>query len=187
MSIDWVTVEAALQDWVESGSGLADGQVIFAAQNGPRPAKPLITIRLELGPPVGLDGLVISDTDGAPAGQEITRTSRGLRNLTVDLQAFSDAARGTQSPMALLEAVASRLSLQTQRDALGAANLGLISIGSVSRVDGVVNSTTFEPRAILSVRFLVTSETAEELTYIETVEVTDEIAEPDNTFDVTIP
>lgn len=46
MTVAWnSTVESAIHAWVVAGSGLAASQVIWAGQNGPRPAAPMIEMR----------------------------------------------------------------------------------------------------------------------------------------------
>lgn len=182
--MSWSTIESAIHAWVVAGSGLAGERVVFSGQNHPRPAKPFVTIRLDLSGPIGVPWLAVSNTAGSPAGQEITRTSGSMKTLGVSMQAFSDSAAGAASPQAILGAVANAAGLASVRDALNTANVGVNSIGSVQRIDGVINSTRFEPRATMQVTCSVPAEVSETGTYIETVEVTNEIADPDETFTV---
>lgn len=52
---DWVAVQAGIQAWVVTGSGLATGQVIWSEQQGPRPVGTYVELRLDGITPVGQD------------------------------------------------------------------------------------------------------------------------------------
>lgn len=181
--MSWTAIETAVQNWVQTGSGLTDSQIRIAGQNRARAAGPCIVIKLTEGMQIGLDETIKTETPDTPEGAEITRTEHGLRILHVDLTAFAPLSAGN-GPHILLANTRNALSLQSVRDSLGAAKIGVLSSGSVNRIDGTINAVTFEPRATMQVRCLIPSEVSETATYIETIEITNEIDDPDTVFQV---
>src|SRR5690606_11491416 len=122
--IDWSTIECAVIAWVE-GAGVT---AILSGHGGPRPPRPFVSVRLELGGVEGLDSVEGSDADSPEPGAEIVKTHRGNRVLTISMQSFSADAAGSESAGAILSTVASRASLDTVRDALNAAGIGISAI-----------------------------------------------------------
>lgn len=56
-------------------------------------------------------------------------------------------------------------------DPLDTAEIGIGSFDDVQSIDGIVNSTILEPRALLSIQLFLAQEKTETGTYIETVEL----------------
>lgn len=114
----------------------------------------------------------LSDTaDTVRAGQEIAHRARGGRMISLQMQAFSDAAGGASMSVALLERVLASVVLPTPHAILRVANLGVSQVATIQSTDAVVNSTVFEPRAVVDVLVHCTSEITELGTFIETVEL----------------
>lgn len=262
MTIAWFTVQNALQAWVSASTGIPSSRVIWSQQNGPRPAAPYITLRLNNIRRIGQDWLqavdnplVVADqavvsvnttlntvtltahtlltgdgpfrfeTTGAwagitgvdwwiikvdadtvklaasfqdainlaafdlvsagtgthtlvdkantfRAGSEITYTSRGQRECIVTLQAYG----GTfAQPMTLLHDAIAGANLQTRRDAFKTAGIGMAGFGPVQSLDGVLGESIYEPRAIVECRFFLANEVSENTTFIQFVELEDEV------------
>ncbi len=116
---------------------------------------------------------IVDTADTVRQGSEITYTARGLRDCVLRLQAFAGidgTSVGSSSPAEMLAAVMAKAKLPVQAAALVAAKIGLVSFGELQMIDGVVGAS-FDPRAIMDVRFYTTSEVSESGTYIESVEV----------------
>lgn len=153
MSIAWTTVETALHAWIVASSGLAANHVIWAQQNGPRPDGAFITMRLSTLRRVGQDWLEAPDS--------VTWRARGMRQGTLSIQCFGGAAVGAAGATQILDYVVSRSVLPSSRDVLQAAGIGLAKLGTVQSLDGVINTTVFEPRATLEARFFLAQEVTE--------------------------
>lgn len=182
--IDWSTLESAIAAWVRAGSGLGIGQVIWAAQDGPRPATPYISIATVSIVRVGQDWADTHDAPSPAPGAEIEFRARGSRVVTLSLQCYATEPTGASMAMAILENVVASAVLPTHNDNLDAAGFGVSNFDPVSSISGVINSSNFEPRAATQVRGFVSHEITELGTYIETVELTDQIVTPPYVFTV---
>lgn len=172
MARDWGAVQDAIRAWVKTASGLADGAVIWSHQDGPRPSRPFMTVRLTAITATG-DDWVESLYDGdRPAGQEIEKRVTGTREITVSVQAYTGSSTGSSTATALLTKVQIALALPSIRAALNDAGIGVLSRGSVTDLSAVLEDK-FEGRAALEARFTTTDDISEYIGYIETVEVTE--------------
>lgn len=180
--IAWSTVQSAIRAWAVSGSGLPSGQVIWGQQSGPRPAQPWISLRVMSVRKIGQDTVTVADASSPSAGAEIEITATGQRDVTLEMQCFGLAGQGANAPVALLEGIAAAASLPVRRDALNTAGIGLLGIQPITSIDGLTSVAAFEPRGIMLVRLLLSSEVSEFATYIETVEIED--LTTGNTFEV---
>lgn len=162
----WTTIENAIYTWVSSTGVTA----AWTEPGAPRPAAPFVSMRLAGARGVGHDWLDVQDAIAPDPGAEIEHVVRGTRALTLSLQAFAAAGTGALGAVAMLEAVRTAARLPTGRDALNAAGVGVGSFDAVKAIDGVVNSLTFEPRAVCEVTLWVAAELVETSTYIEIVE-----------------
>jgi hypothetical protein len=169
--IPWTTIEDAFSAWIRAATGLPDARVVWAQQAMPRPAAPYITMRITSLRRIGQDWLQVFDNPAPTPGNEIIHSSLGQREGTITLQAFGPAATGASSPAALLQAAVAGANLQSRRDALNTAGIGLAGFGPVQSIDGTLGSSVFEPRAIVEARFFLAEETQETGTFIEFVEL----------------
>jgi hypothetical protein len=187
MPADWKAIEGAILAWVKAASGLGDEAVFFAHQTGGKP--PVVDgmfITISLGDALALgavDAVDHSYDDEAPAGEEITLTSRGDRELSISLQCFRGKLSGNESPRAVLSRVQAALALPSRRDALAAAGVSVFDAGSVRWVPELVE-TAFEARALLEVRCYFVESASEKTTFIEAVEVGDQTVTPEKTFTI---
>lgn len=177
-------IESAIVAWVRTGSGLAIGKVIWAAQNSPAPESPYIALRMRAIRPLGSDWLDVEDNPTPTPGAEVLLKLRGMRRVTLGITCYGATGTGGTGPLAIVTDVLAALGLPSVSAALVAASVGVSSIADVLAVDGVVNSTLLEPRATVDVQFYATSELVEACTYIEHVEIENEAADPDEFFTV---
>lgn len=166
------SIEAALHAWVVAGTGLPANQVHFAQQDAPQ-TRPMVTLRVMSVRTIGQDWINVEDNPDSDGddGEEILILARGTREAVISIQAFGADAVGSAAPRALLEKLAARSRFPSLRDALDAANIGLAPLGAVLSMDGVIGSSSFDPRATLEARIFITSEVSETATYIESVEL----------------
>lgn len=179
--IDWPTIETAIRSWVIAGSGLDPSKVFFAGQGSTRPLAPFITIQVVDVKPLGRDWTDTDDNPTPTPGNEIITTVRGERECTLQLQCFGTSggpgsqAFGASSCRALIERVFTACNLPSNAVALDDAGVGIGYFNTVQAMGAIINSTTWEPRAVGTMMFYLASEMSETGTYIETVEVTNEI------------
>lgn len=173
--IAWSTLEDALTAWVRAATSLDADHVSWAQQKMPTP--PGAYAKLRLGGVVALgQDWNQSVAAGSPApGAELTMFSRGVRQVTLTIQVFAGAPYGSTMPVALLESIRAAAGLPGQRAALVAAGVGLARFLPAMSIDGVVGSSTFEPRGVMDVLINLASEVSETATYIETADLTDQI------------
>lgn len=109
-------------------------------------------------------------------GAELTNYARGNRRVTLTATCFPprQCADATEAHAILLDCCAVT-GLPSRSDALEAAGIGLSDFGPVTALDGLLDSTRFEPRATMPVVFFTTSETSETGGIIETVNVTGDL------------
>lgn len=114
----------------------------------------------------GSGTITIASTDETERhGAEIRHYARQSFAGTLSVQLFGGAA--TDSPLRNLRGAA---ALPTVHAALVAAGVGLGTIGPIRALGNLINSTYFEPRSVVEVRFFTVEETSELGTYIETCE-----------------
>ncbi len=115
---------------------------------------------------------------------ELVTKVRGSRRIVLTIQVFAGAPHGAASPVALLEAVRTAAALPTRHEALRAAGVGVASFGPILSIDGVVGSSTFEPRGVLDVQINLASEVTEYSNFIETAAITNTLTGQTFTEDV---
>lgn len=182
---NWDDYEQAIRQWVIEASGLNTTKVIRAEQNGPRPATPFAEVRVGDAIAVGAADAVERYYDPfADPGEEVTLVVRGLRELEVTVRVFTDASVGAESARALLEKTRTALGLDTFRDILQDAGVTVFDRGVVQHLPGVLD-TRWEGRATLTVRAYVEDTVSETTGYIDSVQVTDQSVDPDDTYTLT--
>lgn len=169
MALDWSNFQKAIQDALVSASGLADGKVIWARQNGTRPAAPYLTLNLTPFTTIGIDGTRHTYNSGGAAGAEIILSHGGMREFGLTVVAFGDGL-GDGSAMNVIETLRGGLNKITVREALEAANVSFFDFGTVVDLTQVIDAG-FEGRATTTLRGYTTQEVTETLGYIQTVEV----------------
>lgn len=179
---DWTTIENALYTWVFNASSI---YVTWGAQNQPGNDGPYITMRVGTIATVGLSDSVELRANPSPSpGAEIQFVGRGQRRCILTLSCFAMTPIGANGAAAILDGVLGALSLDPVYTLLSAAGIGISSYKDITSIDGVVGSTLLEPRATVDVVFYVGSELVANGTNIISVQITDQIPTPNDTFTV---
>lgn len=181
MAIDWTSVKSALRGWFLPATGLADGAVIWANQNGPRPTSngapivPFATINYRLA--VARVGVYDEEQIDADTPGQINRTAQ--RRLTVSLNTYGPGA------IALMEQAQEALDTYATRTALDAAGLAVLDRGSVKDLTALI-TTQYEERAQLDVIFGLAAVTTEQVGTIDQVTITGTLTDGQTPEDFTI-
>ncbi len=85
MSLPLSTIKTRLRTWILASTGLAQGKVIFANQNAPKPVQPYITI----DPCMNVKKVGMHDFEEHINGQVV---SRPVRRVLISLQAYGDGS-----------------------------------------------------------------------------------------------
>lgn len=176
MALDFTAFEKAIQDAVvlASGGTLADGKVIWARQDGTRPAAPYATLDLVSFRVVGQDAQRHDyDAEGEP-GAEIVLAHGGMREFSLAVTVFYGTL-GSAGAVALADVIRTGLVKVAVREVLDAANVSIFDFGQVTNLAQVVN-TVYEGRAVLELRGYTTQELEERIGYIASAEITGTIA-----------
>lgn len=169
MSIAWNDIEDAIFKWFIEGSGLP--AVVWGNQDGPQPVQPYGTL-LIAGPRKvgGLDQQVdVTDLD-QPAGEEVSQTLTGIREVTVSCQAFAAPTVGSTPARSYLSNALMSLELPTIRQRLINAGLSVIEANDITDVSALMG-TRWQSRAAMDVRFHLVDSAVEKTGYIAMVEV----------------
>jgi hypothetical protein len=154
------------------------GTVIWADQNGPRPALPYATLRLSVIPRIGTPHYSNPDNNGL-------QTVLAVRESIVQVQRF-----GTDS-VAAVETFADKLALTTNLDKFSLQKIALFDVSSVTDVAQLLNGLATEPRASVDFSIRWVSDQTDNVGLIETVNSNGTIG-PENTaknqtYSVTVP
>ncbi len=171
--IAWQAIHSAIRAWVVAAA--PGWSVIWSQQGGDRPVAPYIALRLREVRQVGQDWIDVVDAASPAPGAEIEHRVRGQRVVLLGIQAFAGAATGVHAPAAVLDAIRTAARLPSVHSELDAAGVGVLGFGAAQSIDGLVGATVFEPRGVMDARLMIVSEVSEFSTYIERVEVTNEI------------
>ena len=126
------------------------------------------------------------------AGQEVTQYTRGPRQMELHLECFAGAPTGgaptgSTSPFAILHDAVTSHALEAINAALVAAGIGVAGWDPIKTIDGVVNTVRFEPRAQTTVHLHLASELVQASTFIQVVNVTENIPTPPAVTTITLP
>lgn len=159
MPVVWEDVIQAMRGVVVTGSGLADGKVIFANQAAPRPAPPYATIN----PRISMVRLGAYDEERLVDGQPGIIKRIGHRRITASINLFG--------PDALALAAATQDGLE-RYDVLGTletVGLTVISRGELRDLTNFLE-TEYEERGQFDVTFGLAVDSTEDVSWIEAVE-----------------
>lgn len=169
--IAWQTIRDGLYDAVNGATGWT---TIWSDQDAPQPAYPYITMRIISGP------LKLSEQDdvrqsfdaGQPLGEEIGRSTGGMREITVSIQAFQRQSSSTPSTSAMdaLTRLQGALGMATYLTALRTAGLSVVEVGTVQNVSTEVDDS-WSDRAAMDVRGRLAASVTERGGYIDTTEI----------------
>ncbi len=178
----WEAVENALHSAVVTTSGLSEEVVRWDDQAAKAPGQGPY-IRMSLGGPqrVGHAELSTNFDAGRAAHLEVERRALLSGEVAFQVQVFDGAAAGNSSSRAVAALIRSKLELRSIRDALNAAGIGVLEIGSVQTLGGN-RRADFEPRAILDLRLLVSEAASDFVGYFNRVTVENE--DTNQTFEI---
>lgn len=141
-SLVWDDIERAVQRAVCLASKLDPNQVIWAHQNTAEPAGDHIVLSFGGETVVGQDRVESIFDPSRPRGQEFRQVVRGMREVPLELQAFTSATTGERSARRLLELVRARLQLESIRAPLNRAGCtpfdASAAVGWVPDIPGAV-------------------------------------------------
>ena len=173
MAITWTAIEDAIYTAIVAASGLASDKVFWSRQGNTHPEAPYIVMKIDGPSRVGVADEETYETDlGRPAGQEVEIKAAGLREFTLELQAFYGGATGDVTGRALLADIQSKLYLPSIRSPLHAACLAPFDVGDITDLDHIIKAE-FQARAVMEIRFYFTQTVSEFDAYIDNVEIED--------------
>jgi hypothetical protein len=136
-----VTSEEAIFALISRFAGLP---VVFANENGPRPPKPYIQLRVQAAQQFPLHRGAVDDAGEQPVTAH--------RDASVELQCFGQGAYDA------LDTLAQRLRMDDALAEAEALDLAVFDIGKVSQLPVLRDASTYEPRGVLElgIRYAVT-------------------------------
>jgi hypothetical protein len=170
--MDLTAFQTTIQNHVKLATGFTDAKVIWANQTRDRPARPFVELAILDDEMVGQEEHGQSDTPGAPAGQEVTLSTRYQVELTVQVRVFSSEVVGSNTGSNVARKIRNYFGRDSVNVALAAPAIGVavVDLGPV-RDASIVLSTEHEGRGILDLKFRVADLDVETTTYIETATV----------------
>lgn len=169
--MSWDDTLAAIHEWVVSISGLSASNVRWASQNGMRPSTTWIALQILSEKAVGPDWSDTLDAENPVSGAEIEYRTRGSRSALLSIQCFGGSAVGSASSFGVLRNVHAKARTPLNHGILVDAGIGIGNISAIQDIPSLVNTTTFEARASMTVEFFTASEVSETGTYIENTEI----------------
>jgi hypothetical protein len=132
------------------------GTVIWADQSAPRPPLPYTTLRLGVISQVGLSHYSAVDNSGI-------QTVLLVRESVLNVQRF-----GANS-MSTVETFADKLALNTNLDKFGSNEISMFDVSNVTDIAQLLNGIAIEPRASVDISLRWTSDQADNVGIIQTV------------------
>lgn len=129
--------------------------IIFANQNGPRPPKPYITLRLSVASPLPVH---TGPTDDA-----------GIRELSAHRAALAQLQVYGPGCWEIAEQLAMSLSKESIQALAETLNITINERVRIQDVPALVDTATYEPRAILDVEASYTTHIDDDVGFIQTV------------------
>lgn len=100
-------------------------------------------------------GTIQSTASTVRAGQEILRSASGPRRVILDVTCFGTSGIGSNGADQILEAAITYQPLVAQK--LNGAGLAILKFNRVQSTDGIIDTSVFEPRALLEVTIMLSS------------------------------
>jgi hypothetical protein len=130
--------------------------IVIANQNGPRPALPYITLRVDAAPRAPLLEADLSDNG--------VQTYAAHRDATVELQCFGEGSFDA------LDDLGQRLKGPAMVAEAFARNLAVYAVDAVQNVPVLRDGSTYEPRALLDIGIRYVKQHDEDVGLINTVQ-----------------
>ena len=116
--MSWIDVENAVQRAFVMASQLADQRVTWAYQDVNEPAQTHVVLNFGGDVVVGLDRVQITTDLTRPNGQEIKMEVKGVREVPLEVEVFTDDTSGDYSARRLADQIRTRLVLPSVRDTM---------------------------------------------------------------------
>lgn len=162
--ISFASIRSALYNVVSTE---LDVVTIWADQSEVRPPRPYASMKLIAGPVVIANDEVRQPSTGVFA-------VAGLRQLTLSVNAFGEGA------MEMMSRLQTALSKDSVADTLAAYDIAVTDVGAVQNLTTLLENR-YETRAQMDIRFYVSENENDSVTFIDSVEVT---SEPDSDTDL---
>ncbi|KUE88887.1 hypothetical protein ASL20_09685 [Cupriavidus necator] len=153
-----MTAEQAIYELI---SGASDVPVIFGEENGPRPPKPYIALKVQWAHRFPLHHGAVD-----PAGGQ---TVMGHRDASVELQCFG------ASSLSALDMLAQRLGMERALGEAERLDLAVFEFGRASQVPVLRDQATYEPRAVLELGIRYSVVTVDAVGVIEEISARGEL------------
>lgn len=166
---NYPAMRTSLLDWLKTNSGAGMSEAVFTRQKGRRPSKPYATIQ------VIADNIKTGDDDvrqeydgGIPA---LTYRTVGLREMTVNVQIYTDPATNTNDLEATDRLNHALISLDHPSlvEQLNSVNISVLSHAPIIRLDEQLGER-WERRASTDLRLMYTAEAVDDSSFGEWVE-----------------
>lgn len=161
--------EDAFFSALQRASGLPSDNVVWSFAARDQPGLPYLTLNLGMSDTIGIDYIKTTVDETRAAGQEIKQEVKGIREVSLELQAFTAAVSNDGSARDLLERTKAGLTLPSVGAILRTVGVSTFDPGPVNYIPAVV-SAGFRGRAVCSVRcYMPAPSVAEYAGYIERV------------------
>lgn len=169
--MSWDDVGNALVEGVKAAANLPDSRVIWKQQNYNAPPHSYITLAMPSIIEKGQDWVEESTDLTRPRGQEVEIRVKGIREVPLELELFTDegVAGGGHSAIAKMVDLTARFKLPSVRDIFSAQGISPFDVGKISWIPDIPG-TTFRGRAVCTVRtYLPLPSVAEYVGFIERI------------------
>jgi len=161
-------LETAIHIWAQVASGIPATSIIWRNQNGPRPARPFMTLAIGESQDLGTGWSNRTDTVSPTPGNELTYRARGQERVRVSFEVITDTTTGSQSAPAILRRIRGRARLPSLQELFTAVPMGVASFGPITQLEFLENKTQQLSRAQMDCFIYVPTEFTETGTFIET-------------------
>jgi len=163
-------VENTIHQWVVSATGLAATQVIWKDQNGPRPSRSFVALKLVDSQEIGTGWTILEDRLTTAPAPGVNYRARGQERIRISFEAFADNTVGTATASELLKAIRGKYRLPSIKNLLEALPIGVSQFTSITSLDFLENKTQYLSRATMDCLAYLPTEFVETGYNIETAD-----------------
>lgn len=164
MGLNLDTIRLGIYDWVKSelaGTDVTADKIMWLNQDAPRPARPYVGLNVLVGPGrVGHDAL----TEVTPGVYDLV----GVREMTCSVNVYGERAD------AFVDQLMCSLEKPTVQERLATFGLAMIEQSDPTDLTALIE-TRWEARSQFDVRFRVTSKTRDNVGYVQSVELENQV------------
>jgi hypothetical protein len=152
--MSWEDIENAVQSVIAKASRLPVEQVVWSYQDVNEPTLDHLIITFGGAIAIGVDRVKTSQDLSRPNGMEIRQQVCGVREVPLELEAFTSATTGSTAARHLVETIRSRLRLDSMRAELNRAGISVFDSSPVNWIP-YIPSAQFRGRATCTLRCYV--------------------------------